>query len=137
LQGSVPPFAKENFLTTALILGLVSLIFIPVLIIGARQSFGKNQPIRITFTKEAINIHYHLDREESFPVANLEEVWLHPVPIKTRAKYGGAVVRSSTMIYELRIRLSDHREYHFQAPRLSMFGLTPEALLEIIEDFYI
>lgn len=136
LQGSVPPFAKDDVLTIAIIFGLVSLIFIPVLILGARQSFGRHHPIQIALTGEAVHIHYRFGREECFPVGCLEKVWLQPVPVRVRAKYGGAFVRSSTTTYDLRLRLTDGREIKFNAFRLSLFGLTPEALLEVFNDHY-
>ncbi len=136
LQGSVPPFTPDNFMTIVLVFGLVSLVFVPAIILGAVQSFGRRQPIRIVLSKDEIKITHSLGHVETYPVEKIKTVWLEPVPIRARARYGGVLVKSSTTDYELCVRFIDQPEIVFKTSRLRMLRVSPESLLEIFNKLY-
>ncbi len=136
IKGYIPPFTFNDLLSILLIFVLSNLIFIPVLIMLFLQSFGPKSLKKIILRKEAIIFEYAVGEKETFQTESLERVWLQPVRQQVRGRSGGVVVRSTTTIHEFRLTFKGREEMTLKRSRISLFGTTPEALLETFERLY-
>jgi hypothetical protein len=135
-KGYVPPFTFNDLLGILLIFVLSNVIFIPVLIMLFLDSFSAKSLKKITLNKESMIFEYMYGKKETFPIESLERVWLQPVRRQVRSRYGGASVRGTTTLHEFRLKFKDREEMTLKRSRISLFGYTPEALLETFEHLY-
>jgi hypothetical protein len=136
LQGTIPPFTGDDLLGIGVLFTLISLIFIPILILAGKESFDRKKPLRFLLTKDHIQITYPLDRKTVFPAKSLEKVWLQPVAVPVRSSYQGAVVRGKTTIYNVCLRFAGGKEIVLKPSRVRLFQLSPEETVEIFETLY-
>ncbi len=136
-QGKAPPFNQNNLLTIGIFFGLVSLIFIPLLVLVGIKSFGKKALIKIVLYQDRIQFHHSGGKIKTYLASDLEKVWLRPVQANIRSSYGGLRVRGTTTNYALMLRFaSELEDIEIDANRLTTFKITPEAALETFEMAY-
>jgi hypothetical protein len=136
LRDDIPPITGEDLLVAGFIFVLVSLVFGPFMFMVIHQTIKPKSPTRITFSKELIKIYYGNHREATFPSTALQKVWLQPVRRRVRSSYGGARVASGVTMHELHLKFRGEEEIVLSRSNLSLFKISPEALLENLENLY-
>ncbi len=141
-QGDVPPFTKEWLLPTLFFFLMVSLIFVPALILVLRGlltrygPFKIEQPVAWEFYPDIIRYRFPRGPWQERAARELQGVALEPLPFRARARYGGALVSQQMVRYGLVLTFADDTRLVIGQERAAQFGETRERLQAIIRDLY-
>ncbi len=115
---------------------LVSLIFGPFVLLVVKQTLKLENPTRMTFTHESVQVDYGHRKAITYPAADLEKVWLQPIKRRVRSSYGGARVVSSLQMHDLHLGFQGGEPLVLTRAKLNGWQTTPEELLAVLKELY-
>jgi hypothetical protein len=138
-QGVVPPFNTPWVRNSLIFFAILSVVFLPALIIVIYSLTTKYGPFKIEhpvaweFYQD--RIRYRLPRSgwEERSASALQHVTLQPLPVRVR---GGPGIVQKVTLYMLILEFADGRRLVIGHERAVQFGQTPERLHAMLAQLY-
>lgn len=132
----VPPNPAAMNKTGWIVFGMISIIFVPAIIVMLVTTLNPKQPYRISFTQDEIRLYQKNKPDIILPVSQLQKFELVPVPVWVQAHYSGVRVAQKTNLYYLRICLQNQPHFELDLNCIRRFGYSPETLLGTLNQLY-
>jgi hypothetical protein len=121
-----------------LIMGLVSLIFLPVIAIFVVGWFKPRQPSELRLTVDEVRFRYLLGSWQIWAGDELSSIELQPMHLPV---WGSRPVRiwgtrGGTIVYPLSLHFSGQRRLLIDQDRAWQFGYSPERLFDVLRRLY-
>ncbi|MEJ5308421.1 MAG: leucine-rich repeat domain-containing protein [Anaerolineae bacterium] len=138
-RGEIPPFDTAWVRNSLIFFALISVVFLPALIIVLRAlttrygPFKMEQPIAWEFHRERIRYRFPRGGWQEQPARALQRVTLRPRTVTVRSGRG---IEQEVTLYMLVLEFADATLLVIDQERAVQFGQTPERLHALIGELY-
>ncbi|GEM_PF-1255715 len=143
-RGEIPPLNTVWVRNTLVFFAMISILFLPALIIMIRSLLTKygpynmERPVAWEFFRERIRYRFPRSDWEEQSAGALQSLTLQPMPFRVRAARG---IETTVMLYNLILEFADDMQGSSRAlvidrDRAVQFGQTPERLHQMLAQLY-
>ncbi len=135
-QDLVPPFTLESLFIFGLFFVPFGVIFPILVVMVYKQTIDPDQPFRFVLHRDRIELFYPHQRQESYPVSDLQSVLLRPLQANLKSSFDGVTVSEQITQHEFMLQFAGGKTFTLTPNRLALFKQTPEQLRRIFRDYY-
>ncbi len=138
LQGLAPPFTSSMLTGAAIMFGMISIFFLPALIIvvhGLLTPYGPyktKQPSALELTPRELRYHFPRGPWYTRSASAVQRIWLELAPVNTQVD-GVSITMPHHLLF---IEFSDGERLVINQERARQFGTSPEQLYVVFNTLY-
>jgi len=136
LKGHGLPLAPEVARSTGFLFAIVSLVFVPAIVLFIVGSFKLKQPSELVFTEDEICFRFPFQGWRVREAGELKSVYLDPVHRTVSARHEGVAVSVEMTRYTVVLRFEDGLELWIDMDRALQFGSSPERMHGALSRLY-